>query len=619
MCGIAGELCLGPDESRADWTAISALMSRRGPDDEGFWVSPDAICSLVFRRLSILDLSEAGHQPMLTPDGRYALVFNGEIYNFRELRRQLEREGDVFRSGGDSEVVLRALARWGTAALDRFNGMFALAFYDTYERRLVLARDHAGIKPLYYLRTSAGVVFASQYDQILAHPWSRALGVSQSALALYLRLAYVPAPYGILDGTHMLEPGSWIEISGCGRIREGRYFEFPQRVEPDLSGDEALEAVDAALTAAVRRQLVSDVPVASFLSGGIDSPLVVAKMRQACGTGMRAFTIGTGGDPTDESSTAEMYARALGVEHTVEHVSADAAVGLLDEVMAACGEPFGDYSIFPTLLISRLAAQEFKVVLSGDGGDELFWGYVGRMAPMLAAAGTFAGSPVRRAVRRRFDALMRRTGREADRWGSLGEWQQRKHTHLAPGLLERVFPELPSWPVDYRSFEFTDSDPDLAANWIRHNEFVGHLTMVLMKVDRASMHHSLEVRVPLLDREVIETALRVDWRSCLDVDSGVGKIPLRRALARVTPRQSEGKRGFEVPMGRWLRSSLREVFEDNVIARDDILGLPVDRPALRAIFDRHLEGSQDLGWGLWPLLNLSLWEQRHERRRVSRS
>ena len=219
MCGIAGELRFNQQPTPADWTHISELMVRRGPDDAGNW--SDARCNLVFRRLSILDLSAAGHQPMVSADGRYVLVFNGEVYNFAGLRRELEQRGATFRSNSDSEVVLYALAEWGEAALDRFNGMFALGFYDSREHRLLLARDHAGIKPLYYLRHADGLMFGSQYDQLLAHPWSRGLCFAPGAASLYLHSAAVPAPYAILEKTFMLEPGSWLSVEGDGRAVRG--------------------------------------------------------------------------------------------------------------------------------------------------------------------------------------------------------------------------------------------------------------------------------------------------------------------------------------------------------------------------------------------------------------
>ena len=327
---------------------------------------------------------------MVTDCGRYALVFNGEIYNFRALRVELERAGVRFKSTGDSEVVLQALVAWGVDALSRFNGIFALAFYDSNTRRLLLARDHAGIKPLYALRSPRGIVFASQYDQLLAHPWADDLRVSQNALGLYLRFAFIPAPYGVLEHTEMLEPGAWLEVDANAKVRQGHHFKLPQRTVPSLRGEEAVDAVDSAVGSAVRRQLVSDVPVGAFLSGGIDSPLVVSKMCAVASERVRAFTIGTSDPRSDETTDAEAYARELAVAHTIERVTEEQARALVNDAIDACGEPFGDYSVIPTLLVSQLAAREFKVVLSGDGGDELFWGYVRRMVPMIQSAPNFS-------------------------------------------------------------------------------------------------------------------------------------------------------------------------------------------------------------------------------------
>jgi asparagine synthase (glutamine-hydrolysing) len=311
MCGIAGELRFTSSGfADVDWDKISSMMSRRGPDDSGWW-SEDGCCTLVFRRLAIIDLSSGGHQPMTAGKGRYVLVFNGEVYNFVELRAQLQQRGVTFRSASDSEVVLHALIEWGTAALAKFNGMFALGFYDRVERKLLLARDHAGMKPLYYLTCDQGIVFGSQYDQLLAHPWSNNLEVSKEALGLYLRLAYIPAPFAMIENTHMLEPGTWMEVTANGQSQQGRFFILSQYAEPSLRGEEALEAVDEAITRAVRRHLISDVPVGAFLSGGIDSPLVVAKMRSVSASPIQTFTIGTGEKQTDESLDAQAYGLSI--------------------------------------------------------------------------------------------------------------------------------------------------------------------------------------------------------------------------------------------------------------------------------------------------------------------
>lgn len=601
------------DEDKAAIIELTNLMERRGPDDRGLW-SDEQSCTLGFRRLSILDLSAAGHQPMTTPDGRYTIVYNGEVYNFRELRKELKQKEIRFSSSGDSEVVLQALVLWGKAALERFNGMFALGFYDALEKRLLLARDHAGIKPLYYLVTSKGFVFASQYDQIMAHPWANDLNVSADGLALYLRLGYIPAPYAMLQNTSMLEPGAWLEVNREGQLKTGKFFEFPIYQEPSLRGDEAYEAVDAALTHAVRRQLVSDVPVGTFLSGGIDSPLVAAKAKAVTHGGVRCFTIGTNGDELDESADAEAYARQIGAQHLVEHVTPQAAVEMLDDVVGSCAEPFADYSVFPTMMIARMAHRYVKVILAGDGGDELFWGYPSRFVPVLKHAHEFG---YRSWLRLGLWGMGRALGNGNShlRYRNIGDCYRVKHARIYDKDLQSIFPEAPQWPVDFDLFTYIGAEPNKAAQWLRWNEFVGHLTMVLLKVDRASMHQSLEVRVPLLDREVIDVASRVDWRSCLDLQANLGKLPLRRSLARHVDFQPQAKRGFEVPMSAWLRGPLKELIQDSVIGRKEILGLRVNRQALSRMFQCHTRKQADNGRSLWTLLSLSLWEDKHYRTR----
>jgi asparagine synthase (glutamine-hydrolysing) len=613
MCGIIGQVVFSHKGVTVQGGEISsaliALMARRGPDDEGYWSDGQHVM-LGVRRLAVLDLSPTGHQPMFTQDGRYAIVYNGEVYNFRELRQELEQESVRFLSTGDTEVVLQALARWGSGALCRFNGMFALGFYDSVTQSLLLARDHAGIKPLYYMVTSRGLVFASQYDQILAHTWSRKLNISLEALALYFRLGYIPAPYALLQDTHMLEPGMWLEVSSESRVRGGRFFEFPMYREPDLRGNEAFEAVDAAVTAAVRRHLVSDVPLGTFLSGGIDSPLVTAKVQAVNSCKVWAFTVGTNGDSLDESADAGEYAQEIGVEHMVEHITADRALDMLGDVVAACGEPFADYSIFPTLMASRLARQQVKVVLSGDGGDELFWGYAGRLTTVLEKVIEFNRPGWAQSARQIVKKLLGvGSGKlEPPRPKSIGDFYRLKRTHSSELWLPRILPDCPEWPSGFSLFTYHDWELNRTAQWLRWNEFMGYLPMILLKVDRASMHHSLEVRVPLLDKEVIDVASRVDWHSCLDVKRTIGKLPLRYALARHVCHQTWNKRGFTVPMGAWLRGPLRPVFEEAVLEKREILGLPVNTKAVREMFNEHLSEQADYGWRLWVLLSLALWE-----------
>ncbi|HXN85085.1 MAG TPA: asparagine synthase (glutamine-hydrolyzing) [Candidatus Binataceae bacterium] len=607
MCGIVGLLSFGANVAGLHDSIRRSvdLMVRRGPDDEGIW-SDGRACILGFRRLAILDLSPAGHQPMISSDGRFALVFNGEVYNFREIRRDLEREGIGFRSSGDTEVVLQALARWGTAALAKFNGMFALCFYDARAGQLLISRDHAGIKPLYYLKSPAGFLFASQYDQILAHPWSRGCAPVPEHMALYHHLGYIPAPYAWLRDTYALEPGSWLKVDLNRNLTRGRHFTLPLYSEPELRDEAAQEAVDAAVTAAVKRHLVSDVPVGVFLSGGIDSPLVTAKMVKATGTHFPAFTLSTGGDQHDEAVEATTYAKELGVEHHLCTITPSIAMSMLDDVIAACGEPMDDYSMFPTMLVSRYARERVKVVLSGDGADEIFFGYTNRMVPYFIRQ---TPSPWRGNWLEKAKGLYRRAFLPARE--TAGETYMKFQSSIAGGWAKTLFPDLAAFPSDFKLFEKRRAPANQLAQWMRWNEFSGHLTKVLLKVDRASMYHSLEVRVPLLDREVVELASRIDWRSCIDLDRKLGKLPLRSSLARHVRFQSTAKRGFTVPMSEWMRGPLRPIFEDIVMPRGDIAGLPVDRKALHHLFSQHLDRTSDYGWGLWRLLSICLWENRH--------
>jgi len=610
MCGIAGELRFENSPTEADWSHLSGLMRRRGPDDSGLW-DEDGQCTLVFRRLSILDLSPNGHQPMVHSSGRYILVFNGEIYNFRELRRDLESSGERFSSTGDAEVLLRALIRWDTAALNRLNGIFAIAFYDVETRSILLARDHAGIKPLYVLQDKRGIVFGSQFNQILDHPWSQGHDVDPEAVALYLQYSYIPAPFAMLSGSSMLEPGCWTRITSTGKVESGRHWEFPYPVRPTLSGLSAYEAVDESISNAVRRQLVSDVPVGAFLSGGIDSPLVVAKMIEAGHPALRTYTIATNDAATDESEDAAKYAAELGVNQVIEPMSSDRALQFLPEVIEASSEPFGDYSIFPTMLVSHLASKEFKVMLSGDGGDELFWGYPARSAGLIRFAGDFRSPLFIRRLRSLARQAIGKGKAPSLNLSSIGDWYSIRHTCLKNGWFDRIFPESRPAIRSFNGYIYNGFDADEVAQWLRVNEFQYHLTMVLLKVDRASMHCSQEVRVPLLDKEVIDTAAKVDWKSCLSIKSNLGKKPLRISLAKHLNHQTQAKRGFEAPMGEWLRGPLREQFEDLVVGRDDFFGQAIDKLAIRKLYDRHLSGIEDHAFGLWPLLSLSLWQEHH--------
>ena len=616
MCGIVGMLVRDglSAEDRAEVAALTDLMVRRGPDDSGSWDDGRA-CALGFRRLAIIDLSDGGHQPMVSEDGEHVLVFNGEVYNFRQLRSELEAAGRRFRSSSDTEVVLQSLAHWGTDALRRFNGMFALAWYRPAVQTLVLARDPIGIKPLCWWRSPEAFVFGSQYDQVVRHRRCRRDRVDPATLHLYLRLGYLPGHYGLIEGTGQVPPGHFVEVRPGGPLVPRPFSEGVRDVDAGerLLGAHADDAVAAAVNSAVRRQQVSDVRMGAFLSGGVDSPLVAANMLAPAGEHIPAFTIGTEDPVSDESEPAAAYADALDLEHHVRRITAADALALVGDVAAANTEPFGDYSSFPTLIVSQLAAEHVKVVQSGDGGDELFWGYPRFMkvanarrwfsaprALRVAAYGATKPLPVRRRPAR---GIM---------FPTIGDWYLDAHSGLREHDFDRLVPDLPDLPGDLTLFDYRrPGTSDELFQWMRRNELACHLPMVLQKVDRAAMFHSLEVRVPLLDLEVVDVAARVDPSAT--IAGSTGKLVLRRALERhvSAERIPQLKRGFTVPMGDWLRDDLSGVVHEMLLDRDPYPAGFFDRSGLKRYYEAHRSGEIDATRGLWNLLALQLWADRH--------
>jgi len=614
MCGIVGEWSedAGGLTRPEVFDELVAMMARRGPDDEGTW-SDHKHCQLGFRRLSILDLTLNGHQPMVSANERHILVFNGELYNFRELATLLTSRGVQFRSTGDAEVVLYSLSEWGESALQRFNGMFAIAFYDRVARSLLLARDHAGVKPLYYSTTSRGVVFGSQYDQIMSHPWNSDAVPDSTGFQTYLQFGQALAPHAMLRNTFSLRPGECLRFTPHEAPNRDFFFRFPEQREADLKGSDAVDALDSAVTAAVGRCLTSDVPVGCFLSGGVDSPLVAAKMYELGGSA-KAFTIGTAGDQHDESEDAQQYAIEIGHEFVHEELPPNRSLDLLDDVISASPDPFADISIFPTMLVSRLASEHLKVVLSGDGADELLWGYAPRYTAFLKKRNDFCRCVTARRFRWWAQCLMGKN-KDLPFWESLSDWHEWKVSRVRSPLLKRLFPGLDSLAPSLH-FQHTKRVFDTPAQWLRWNEYHVGMQTILSKVDRASMHNSLEVRVPLLDREVVDVCSRIGWRECLDTKKVIGKRPLRAVLRRSLKHHTGHKRGFRIDMCKWLRGALKPLLMDALLPIDDVFSFEIDKKVVRKLVHEHLAATRDHGRVLWTLLSLVLWDNRHYKSRL---
>ncbi len=593
---------------------MTDLIAHRGPDHEGYWEDPlHQRLTLGFRRLSIIDLSKAGHQPMTSINAPSVIAFNGEIYNFQQLRRDLEAKGVRFRSKTDTEVLLEVLNQWEEDALPRLNGMFAFAWYHYEKQKLILARDHAGIKPLYYyIVPQQGIVFGSQYNQLLYAPWGMPQHVDPEVLYTYLKIHYIPPPLGLLRGTGQLRPGEMMVVRPGRQVRCCRWWELPKQSVDQWKATEATNAVESALRNAIQRQLVADVPVGTFLSGGIDSPLVTAIAAQSVNHPIQTFTIGSKNWWQDESTQARRYAQALNVKHHLQVLTSDQMIALIDEILPLHHEPLADYSTIPTYLVSRMARRHVVVALSGDGGDELFFGYI-RPRSLTMNADDWRHP---RWVRILLYALGKygliRPRNSSLVFANPGEYYREVNARTRDQDLRKWAPDLPGYPDRLDIFHF-EGQPTLQSllEFSRYAEYYGQLQRGLRKVDLASMQCSLEVRVPMLDREVIDAALRID--PATQIDDRQGKKILRTLLQRYVPPHviTVEKRGFSVPLGQWLRTSLRGRVEDLLFEHDLFPNGVFDRHQLRRYWQEHLQGRRDLKWTIWTLMVLQYWAHHH--------
>lgn len=639
MCGIVG--LLDPDGFGEGTAARRRLMedmrdslAHRGPDDAGTWLDPSAGFAVGFRRLAIVDLTSAGHQPMVSADGRWVLVMNGEVYNHPELRTEIEGSSGGARSWrghSDTEALLEAIALWGVeAAVIRANGMFAFAAWDRQARTLWLARDRIGKKPLYYGWAGGAFVFGSELKALRRHPGFD-LQVSHRALSSYFRLGYVLGRDTIFAGTHKLPGGCLLRLGPDVAARRGT----PQPVAYWNLRDVALAGLDAQasgrcarqeelqdlLDDAVRRRMVADVPVGAFLSGGVDSSLVTAMMAAGSGTPAHTFTVGFDLPQWDEAPHAKAVAAHLGTRHEELYVSAAEVMDVVRDVPRICDEPFADDSILPTTLLCRMARRSVTVALSGDGGDELFAGYQRYADAARWLARRAAVPPAARALVRGFVDHLARPA--AERWSSQ---RTERRLGLLSHLLRSSEPEgfnsvIMSQSLDTEAL-FADSRA-LPEHLAESSYVLGRSTPIdrmtfmdlasflvddiLTKVDRASMSTSLEVRCPLLDYRVIE----MSWRFPTGAKSwdGRGKLPLRAALDRYVPRElvERPKMGFSAPVEAWVRNELRDWAEALVsraaLARHGLL----DVDACRRLWEGFAHRGRGWDRAIWNLLMFQAW------------
>ena len=647
MCGIAGFVG-GNWPGRAEAVAIASRMQQaiahRGPDSSGVWIDDESRVALAHRRLAIVDLSAAGSQPMQSASGRFVIVYNGEIYNHQDIRDELADQGLApnWQGHSDTETLLAAIEAWGVQrALERSAGMFAFALWDKSERTLVLARDRLGEKPLYYGRQQAGgpFFFASELKAIAAHPEFRR-GIDRNSLTLLLRYNYIPAPYSIYEGVSKLPPGAFLTLrNGADQGEITHYWSGAAVAENgsadplQLSDDEAIDELERRASKAVSRQMLADVPLGAFLSGGVDSSTIVALMQKQSARPVKTFTIGFNERDYNEAEHAKAVAAHLGTDHTELYVTAAEARDVIPRLPDIYDEPFADSSQIPTHLVSQLARQHVTVSLSGDAGDELFGGYNRYLLTTeLWSKISAVPRPFRAALARALTALppaaWTRFGNAAApvlpkiaRVRLLGDKIHKGAPLLRSRSVEELYGGMLSLRQDPASLVVGGSEPPSHATGggpeldglgsierMMALDMLGYLPDdILVKVDRAAMAVSLETRVPFLDPDVIEYA----WRLPMDlkIRGGETKWILRQLLYRHVPKDliERPKMGFGVPIGAWLRGPLRDWAEallDERRLRDEGYFRP---EPVRQMWNAHLGGTVNEQYRLWGVLMFQTW------------
>ncbi len=651
MCGVFGFFQTRvSSETEYELQRCLSLLSRRGPDSSGTWIDPKGNLALGHTRLAILDLSPAGHQPMCSRSERYVISFNGEVYNYREIASELGGFGVSFRGGSDTEVLLAAFEQWGIeAALRRFNGMFSIALWDSVERKLFLCRDRLGIKPLYFGWNNDTFYFSSELKPIKAHS-SFQPEISRESLALFMRHNYVPMPYSIYDGVYKLIPGTYLSLDedqlqrgsevfspfvGEAKLSPTSYWSAHSHktLSKDVSFDEALRECHRLLRSSISYRMISDVPLGAFLSGGIDSSLVIALMQEQSERPVKTFSIGFYEDNYNEAGYAEQVANHLKTEHCELYVTPEEAQGVIPDLPLMYDEPFADASQIPTYLVSKLAREEVTVSLSGDGGDELFCGYSRyiwaqniwkylRLSPSIGRA--LLSACIRGVSPATWDRILGIFSpclpRSISSFHDPGEKLHRLATVLNANSAGELYTMVNTHWDGY------DNQPVRGAGRVKNfiNDFwpvaQDHIQLfseidivsylpddILTKVDRASMYCSLEARVPMLDHRLVEFALSLPVE--FKIREGKQKYPLRKLLSTYVPTEliDRPKRGFSVPIGQWLRGPLREWAEDLLseesLSSHDLFNVNM----VRSYWEAHRSGKRNFQYQLWDVLTFQSW------------
>lgn len=621
MCGFVGVVSYHRKADKqipfVQWA--NKTMAHRGPDSEGIWNNEDIV--LGFRRLAIRDLNNNADQPMVSSCQRYVLVFNGELYGIDALRQELMQQYDVkFLTTSDTEVLLYSLIHEGVdKTLQEIDGIFAFAFYDTQEKSLVIARDRSGVKPLYILNSSQGIVLSSQYDHISNHAWNTK-EVDPSSLKSYLQFGYIPNGYALYKGTYSLPNGSY-QIFKQGQIDEPVfYYEYGKNVHKESTSDKTLESV---LESEVANQLVSDVPVGVFLSGGVDSPLVAhAASKQQ--PNISGFTINVDDERYSEGEFAAEYADKFNISSYVKTIKPEDLFALIEANTKAYSEPFNDFSSLPTLMVSSMAKEHVTVCLSGDGGDELLYGYdrnskylsfvkeinkfgkIGRLSMLYSVLKSRFGN--------------RKLPKKLLTFKSLEEYYISENSiHLGKHLADYLIDEDVYLPKTLEKY-FSEIEEDITTlkdkmDVARKIDVELHLPRILLKVDRASMYHSLEVRVPILGKEMLDISQKYSFSECIvNIDGAEhGKYPLKKLLSTVSDSKMPfmQKKGFTIPLQEWLEGPLKKDIYDTLLNMPDELGIHLKKEKIEHLLTGFYTKKNVNQWQIWGLFTLVKWHQYH--------
>ncbi len=616
MCGICGYIHLdrSKDASENILRGMTDTLVHRGPDDAGYYL--DSGVALGHRRLSIIDL-ETGHQPISNEDKSVIIAYNGEVYNFPELKEELSGKGRRFFTHSDTEVVLRSYEEYGEDCVKRFNGMFAFAIWDAKRDRLFIARDRFGKKPLYYGVFDNQFIFGSELKALLKHP-SVKKEISFEALGRYLAYEYVPSPLSIFKNIYKLQAGSMISVVNGAVGKASSYWDLPALERSALSVEDTCSRLSELLKESVRRRLISDVPLGVFLSGGIDSSAVVAMMAELMDpSDIKTFSVGFGEKSYDESSDARLVAKHFGTDHHEEILDPDRMLEFFPDILDGLDEPFADSSIVPTYLVSRFTRQHVKVALGGDGGDELFMGYPSFAAHKIcdgigSLPAALLKTPIKILAGSDTNSKMGRFARGLDFpeevrhqvWiGSITAREQGRLFSSKSGERPDIMKTYEPTVRFYRKYPGRDTLARAAYIYVKT-----YMTDdILAKVDRASMANSLEVRAPFLDTELAEFAAGIP--SSYKLKGFSSKWILKRALALRLPARtlSKKKQGFAVPVAKWLKEDLRDLlfqaFDDNKIRREGIF----EPAVINGLLKDFMEGRKDLRKEIWALFMFEMW------------